>query len=63
MVEDAELMATDELEWICVFNISLKESDHEAICNGCRLTDMHINAAQKIFFGISFLYLLGLIQL
>ena len=25
--DDAELIATDEVEWTCVFNISLKESD------------------------------------
>jgi len=48
VADDEELMATDELEWICIFNISLKHSDREAIGNGRRLTDMHINAAQRI---------------
>ena len=47
-VEDTELMTTDELEWIRVFNISLKKSEREAICNDRRFSDMHINTAQRI---------------
>jgi len=48
IADDAEVMATNDLEWISVFNISLKQSDREAICNGHRLNDIHINAAQRI---------------
>ena len=48
IADDAKVMATNELEWVTVFNISLKQSDREAICNGHRLNDIHINAAQRI---------------
>ena len=41
-------MVTDKLEWICVYNISLKMSEYEAICNGHRFSNMHINNVQRI---------------
>jgi len=48
----------DDLEWI-FFNVSLKQSDCEAFYNGRKLTDIHINAVQRIlsnqipsFFGL-----------
>jgi len=34
ITDDGEVMATNDLEWISVFNISLQQSDCEAICNG-----------------------------
>ena len=39
---------SEDLEWIRISSIILKKSDKESIIDGRRLTDMHINAAQKI---------------
>ena len=39
---------SEDLEWIHISSIVLKKSDKESILDGRRLTDMHINVAQKI---------------
>ena len=52
VVEDSNEQFTgsisEDLEWIHINSIILKKSDKELILNGKRLSDMHINAAQKI---------------
>ena len=52
VVEDSEEHFTSytnhkDLEWIRISSILLKKSDKESIIDDKRLTDMHINAAQK----------------
>ena len=52
VVEDSNEQFTgsigEDLEWIHINSTILKNSDKELILNGKRLSDMHINAAQKI---------------
>ena len=52
VVEDSNEQFTgsisEDLEWIHINSIILKKSDKELVLNGKRLSDMHINAAQKI---------------
>ena len=56
IADDAEVMATNDLEQISVFNISLKQLDREAICNGHRLnkycTEIVANQFPS-FFGLN----------
>ena len=46
--EEAGLEVNVDTEWVHIFNITLKMSDRALLLMGKELTDLHINAAQKL---------------
>ena len=42
------LEASADTEWVHIFNMTLKVSDRDQLLMGEELTDIHVNAAQKL---------------
>ena len=47
-VKEVALEANADTEWVRIFNMTLKVSDRDQLLMGEELTDIHVNAAQKL---------------
>ena len=47
-VKEVALEANADTEWVRIFNMTLKVSDRDQLLMGEELTDLHVNAAQKL---------------
>ena len=45
---EVALEASADTEWVRIFNMTLKVSDRDQLLMGEELTDIHVNAAQKL---------------